>query len=83
MGLSTGMLTVKIPTIVSRTPQRLMLRAEGLPETVRMTRMSAAAMTKIPEESRRPMMNFLVNCQCRASRRCMHRMGEEYFFRGT
>jgi hypothetical protein len=63
MGRRTGMLTVKIPTMVSRTPQRLMLRAEGLPETVRITRMRAAAMTKIPEERRRLMTSFLGRCQ--------------------
>lgn len=59
MGRRMGMLTVMMPTMVSRTPQRLMLRAEGEPARVRMTRMSAAAMTKIPEERRTPMTIFL------------------------
>lgn len=58
-GRRIGMLTVMIPTIVSRTPQLLMVIAEGLAESVRTTRMMAAAMTKAPEDRRRPMTIFL------------------------
>lgn len=54
------MLTVRIPTIVSRTPQELMVSAEGLSARVRTTRVMAAAMTKAPDERRSPITIFLV-----------------------
>jgi hypothetical protein len=53
------MLTVRIPTMVSRTPHELMVSAEGLSARVRTTRVMAAAMTKAPEERRSPMTIFL------------------------
>lgn len=53
------MLMVKIPTMVSRTPHRLMLSVEGWAPRVRTTRMMAAVITKSPEERRRKTMSFL------------------------
>lgn len=47
-----GALIVTIPTIVSRTPHRLMFVAEGLRPRVRATRIMAAVMTKRPEQRR-------------------------------
>lgn len=58
-GRRMGMLTATMPTMVSRTPHSLMVRADGSPERVRTMRMRAAAMTKAPDERRRPMMIFL------------------------
>lgn len=57
-GRRIGMLTVRIPTMVSRTPHELIEMAEGLADVVRTTRMIAAAMTKAPEERRMPITIF-------------------------
>lgn len=57
-GRKMGMLIANIPIIVSRTPQRLMLEAEGLASTEYFTRMMAAAMTKRPDERTRPITIF-------------------------
>jgi hypothetical protein len=53
------MLTVAMPTIVSRMPQALMLSADGFAERVRTMRTMAAAMTNAPEERSSPMTSFL------------------------
>ena len=45
--------------MVSRTPHALMVSADGFAESVRTTRIIAAAMTNAPEERRRPMTSFL------------------------
>lgn len=58
-GFRIGRLIVTIPTIVSRTPHRLMFRADGFEPRVRTTRMMAAVMTKRPEQSRAVITNLL------------------------
>lgn len=65
-GLIIGTLTAKIPAIVSRTPQRLILRADGLPTSVMVMRMTAAAMTKNPEQRRRTSHIFCLFGTCNA-----------------
>jgi len=58
-GRRMGMFTVIMPTMVSRTPQRLMLSAEGFAERVKTTRMIAAAITNNPDDRRTPITIFL------------------------
>ena len=47
-GRRIATLTAMIPAMVSRTPHRLMVRAEGLALSVMTIRMRAAVTTKIP-----------------------------------
>lgn len=59
IGLRMGMLTARIPTMVSRTPHALMVSADGFAESVRTTRVIAAAITNAPEERSSPTTSFL------------------------
>lgn len=63
------MFTEMMPTIVSRTPQRLMFVPEGEAPRVRTTRIMAAEMTKKPEQMRRPMTSFFLRGTWRVQRR--------------
>ena len=54
------MLTEIMPTMVSRTPHRLIFVPLGDAPNVKTTRIIAAAMTKNPEQMRTPMTSFLV-----------------------
>lgn len=59
MGRKMGMFTVIIPTIVSRTSQ-LTLAADGFDDNEKPRRMSATAMTNMPDDKSIPITSFLM-----------------------